>query len=56
MLDTSSSPKEYRDRFAFKVTAFEQIAREDRIAILDHCVEFALAHVRHLEAQGKNTK
>ena len=52
MLDTSTSPREYRDLFAFKVTAFDHIAPEDRARILDHYVHFADAHVRHLEAQA----
>jgi len=52
MLDTSSSPREYRELFAFKVNAFDHIARADRVRILDHYVHFADAHVRHLEAQA----
>lgn len=52
MLDTSSSPREYRELFAFKVNAFDHIAPQDRVRILDHYVHFAEAHVRHLEAQA----
>ncbi len=54
MLDTSSSPREYRDLFAFKVSAFDQIASADRVTLLQHYLEFARAHVRHLEAQGRD--
>jgi DNA-binding PadR family transcriptional regulator len=52
MLDTSTSPREYRDLFAFKVTAFDHLVPEDRARILEHYVHFAEAHVRHLEAQA----
>ena len=52
MLETSESPREYRDRFAFKVTAFDQIDHKDRLDILRHYVQFADAHVRHLKAQA----
>lgn len=52
MLDTSSSPREYRELFAFKVNAFDHIAPADRVRILDHYVHFADAHVRHLEGQA----
>lgn len=52
MLDTSSNPREYRELFAFKVNAFDHIAPEERVRILDHYVHFADAHVRHLEAQA----
>jgi DNA-binding PadR family transcriptional regulator len=52
MLDTSSSPREYRDLFAFKVTAFDQIQPRERVQILEHYVEFARAHVRHLEQEA----
>jgi DNA-binding PadR family transcriptional regulator len=54
MMDTASSPREYRDLFAFKVTAFDQIESADRVALLQHYIEFARAHVRHLEAQGRD--
>ena len=54
MLDTTSSPREYREVFSFKVTAFDQIERSDRVALLEHYVEFARAHVRHLELQGRD--
>ena len=54
MADTTSSPREYRDVFAFKVTAFDQLDPGDRIPILEHYVEFARAHVRHLTAQYKD--
>ncbi|WP_280370603.1 PadR family transcriptional regulator [Nocardia wallacei] len=52
MLDTSSNPREYRDLFAFKVTAFDLITSNDRIRLLTHYLEFARAHVRHLTEQG----
>src|SRR5262249_600068 len=54
MLDTSASPREYRDVFAFKVTAFGEITRTDRVLLLRHYVDFAQAHVRHLEAQARD--
>jgi DNA-binding PadR family transcriptional regulator len=54
MLDTTSSPREYKEIFAFKVTALEHLAREDRVAILGQYVEFATAHVRHLDEQGRD--
>lgn len=54
MLDTSSTPREYRELFAFKVTAFDQIEPNERRQVLEHYVEFAHAHVRHLEAQARD--
>jgi hypothetical protein len=54
MMDTSSSPREYRDIVAFKVTAFDLIERADRLHILQHYVDFARAHVRHLDTQGRD--
>jgi DNA-binding PadR family transcriptional regulator len=54
MSDTSSNPREYRELFAFKVTAFDQIRPEERLQILEHYVEFARAHVRHLEQQAND--
>src|SRR5262245_11035655 len=41
MLDTSASPREYRDLFAFKVTGFAELARADRVHLLRHYVDFA---------------
>ena len=52
MLDTSSNPREYRELFAFKVNAFDYIVPADRVRILDHYVQFADAHVRHLEGEA----
>ncbi|WP_159396584.1 hypothetical protein [Sorangium cellulosum] len=49
-----STPREYRELFAFKVTAFDQIEPSERKQVLEHCVEFARAHVRHLEAQARD--
>jgi DNA-binding PadR family transcriptional regulator len=54
MLDTSSSPREYRERFAFKVTAFAELASADRVHLLQHYIEFAQAHVRHLQTQARD--
>lgn len=54
MLDTSSTPREYRELFAFKVTAFDQIEPSERKQLLEHYIEFARAHVRHLEAQARD--
>jgi DNA-binding PadR family transcriptional regulator len=54
MLDTSANPREYRDLFAFKVTAFDQIEHAERVVLLTHYIEFAQAHVRHLELQGRD--
>jgi DNA-binding PadR family transcriptional regulator len=54
MLDRGSSPREYRDLFAFKVTAFDQISPADRTLLLEHYLEFARAHVRHLQEQGED--
>jgi DNA-binding PadR family transcriptional regulator len=54
MMETTTSPREYRDLFAFKVTAFDLITKEDRTSLLQHYVTFADAHVRHLELQGKD--
>jgi DNA-binding PadR family transcriptional regulator len=54
MLDRSSSPREYRDVFAFKAAALDLIEREDRVHVLEHYVEFARAHVRHLTEQGND--
>lgn len=54
MLDTASSPREYRDLFAFKVTAFDQLAAEDRQTLLHHYIDFSRAHVRHLEGQARD--
>jgi DNA-binding PadR family transcriptional regulator len=52
MLDTSSSPREYRELFAFKVTAFDQLTADERRQLVEHYLDFARAHVRHLEGQG----
>jgi DNA-binding PadR family transcriptional regulator len=54
MLDMGASPREYRDLFAFKVTAFAEVTGADRILILQHYVDFAQAHVRHLEGQARD--
>jgi DNA-binding PadR family transcriptional regulator len=54
MLDCSSSPREYRDTFAFKVSALDLIERDDRIHVLERYVEFARAHVRHLTQEGND--
>jgi DNA-binding PadR family transcriptional regulator len=54
MLDTTQNPREYRELFAFKVTAFDQITRDDRVILLEHYREFCAAHVRHLEHQGRD--
>lgn len=54
MLDTSSNPREYREQFAFKVTAFDQITRAERVTLLQHYIGFAKAHLTHLEAQGRD--
>lgn len=55
MMDVSS-PREYRDLFAFKVTAFDQIAPEDRSRLIDHYEEFALSHLRHVELQARDIR
>jgi DNA-binding PadR family transcriptional regulator len=52
MLDTASSPREYRDVFAFKVSAFDQLEPADRVALLEHYIEFSRAHVRHLQHEA----
>lgn len=54
MLETSTSPREYRDLFAFKVTAFDQLEPQDRVHLLQHYIGFAEAHVRHLVEQGRD--
>jgi DNA-binding PadR family transcriptional regulator len=54
MLDTAGSPREYRDLFAFKVTAFAELAPGDRRALIQHYLDFAQAHVRHLALQGRD--
>ena len=54
MLDTTPGPREYRDLFAFKVTAFAELTRADRVVLLQHYVDFAQAHVRHLELQAQD--
>jgi DNA-binding PadR family transcriptional regulator len=54
MLDTASSPREYRELFALKVTAFDQITQDERTKLLEHYVAFAQAHVRHLEEQARD--
>jgi DNA-binding PadR family transcriptional regulator len=56
MLDVSANPREYRELFAFKVTAFDQIAPEERTHILSHYVAFAQAHTRHLEEQATDVE
>ncbi len=48
MLDTRSSPREYRDIFRFKVTAFDLIAKEERAALVEHYAEFCRAHIAHV--------
>ena len=52
MGDTTANPREYRDLFAFKVTAFDQIPRRERIRLLEHYQAFARDHAIHHEAQG----
>lgn len=52
MLDTSSKPREYRELFAFKVSAFDQLDPADRAAVISHYVGFSCDHVRHLQAQA----
>lgn len=54
MLDTTQNPREYRELFAFKVTAFDQITRDDRVLLLRHYQDFCAAHVRHLAHQGRD--
>jgi DNA-binding PadR family transcriptional regulator len=54
MLDTTQTPREYRDLFAFKVTAFDLVSKDDRVLLLRHYQDFAAAHVRHLEHQGRD--
>lgn len=56
MLDTTSSPREYRALFAFKVSAFDQLEPADRALLLVHYLEFAKAHVSHLERQGRDVQ
>jgi DNA-binding PadR family transcriptional regulator len=51
MRDTTSSPREYRDLFAFKVTAFGLIPAGDRIALLRHYVGFCRGHLDHLATE-----
>ena len=52
MLDTASSPREYRTLFAFKVTSFDRISSAERVALLEHYLDFVKAHLRHLDVQG----
>jgi DNA-binding PadR family transcriptional regulator len=54
MLDTRSSPKDYREVFAFKASALDLIERGDRVVLLDHYIDFARAHVRHLVGQAED--
>ncbi|MDC0714694.1 PadR family transcriptional regulator [Stigmatella sp. ncwal1] len=54
MRDTSSSPREYRELFAFKVAAFDQIEAGDRLALIRHYAGFCRAHIEHLMAQARD--
>jgi DNA-binding PadR family transcriptional regulator len=54
MVDTSASPREYQDLFAFKVTALGALAPGDRVALVQHYLDFAQAHVRHLEREARD--
>ena len=54
MLDTASNPREQRDLFAFKVTAFEHITAGDRTTISTAYRQFAQDHVAHLTSQGSD--
>ncbi|MFZ5814944.1 MAG: PadR family transcriptional regulator [Bacillota bacterium] len=49
MLDTTSNPREYQDLFAFKVTVFPLISPAERIGLIQHYIEYAQAHIAHLE-------
>jgi hypothetical protein len=54
MTDTASSAREYRDVFAYKVTAMGFLAPEDRRHLIDHYADFCRAHVRHLVRESKD--
>lgn len=51
MMDTSSGPREYRERFAFKVTAFDLINASERKQILDHYHAYCQQHISHIQNQ-----
>ncbi|MEQ1508201.1 MAG: helix-turn-helix transcriptional regulator [Myxococcota bacterium] len=51
MVDTSSSPREYRDLFAYKVTAFGLLAPAERVALLRHYLGFCRGHLDHLASE-----
>jgi len=50
MLDTDSYPKEYQELFALKVTVFPLIQPEERVRLIAHYEQYALAHIAHLKA------
>jgi len=52
MLDTKSSPREYRELFAYKVTAFDLIEPEKRTALIEHYADFCRAHIAHIAQEG----
>ena len=52
MLDTRSSPREYRELFSYKVTAFDLLSFEERTALIDHYAEFSRAHIAHIEHEA----
>ncbi len=54
MLDLDSSPREYRELFAYKVTAMDLLTARERLRILEHYVDFCRAHISHLEKEGED--
>ncbi|WP_394849862.1 PadR family transcriptional regulator [Pendulispora brunnea] len=53
MLDTKSSPREYRELFSYKVTAFDLLAPEERTMLVEHYAEFCKAHIAHIAREGE---
>lgn len=54
MLDSSSNPKDQRELFAFKVTAFDHISRSERVGIVDSYCRFATDHAEHQRRQARD--
>jgi DNA-binding PadR family transcriptional regulator len=54
MLDSSSNPREQRELFAFKVTAFDHITKQERIGLLEHYHRFATDHTEHQRRQAQD--
>jgi DNA-binding PadR family transcriptional regulator len=52
MLDVTSSPREYREIFSFKVAALGLLSPAERLHLIDHYRSFCQTHIAHLTAEA----